>query len=274
MKAKAAIIAKLENNEKELEPLRQRIAELEGKETLEKQEEQALALSEAQLQTVSQQKEVLEEQLRDYTENLDQLQAMISRIPGPSKDSASMSPFERIKQRILSALPASYSIPSVIEIESDQKTYTCKLLETLLQLFQTYLDTQAGQEIEQQLTQQLDTFYEGRSPVLVATTLLNYLHYANGEELADVDASFLNTQSLKGLEPNADSVFFKGQEELREAVQALNVRLAGKNVPSYSVFFFLYLLALRDWVNCIDLSSRPGRCPIPERLQRPTLKCP
>lgn len=273
VKAKAKLIAELESKDGEIEPLRQRIAELEAKETLVKEEEKSLALSEAQLESLSQQKEDLEEQLRDYSENLEQLQTMISRIPGPPlKDG--ISPFDALKQRILTSLPASYIIPSVLEIESDQKSYTCKLLEALLQLFQTYLDTEDGQELEGKLTQQVDILHEGKSRALLATTLLNYLDYANGEELADVDSSFSGNQSLKDLETLADGVFFKRQEDLRDAVQPLNIRLAGKDSPSYPVFFFLYLLALRDWVNCIDLSSRPGKCPLPARLQRQPLKCP
>lgn len=271
VKAKAKIIADLESKDGEIEPLRQRIAELENKDTLEKEEQKSLALAEAQLESLSQQKQGLEEQLNDYTENLEQLQEMISRIPGPPL-SKGISPFDALKQRILISLPASYIIPSVLEIESDQKTYTCKLLEGLLQLFQTYFDTQDGQDLEGKLTQQLDN--EGKPRALLATILLNYLHYANGEELEDVDKSFVGNQSLKDLGTLADGIFFKGQEDLREKVQELNVRLAGKDVPSYPVFFFLYLLALRDWVNCIDLSSRPGKCPLPARLQRPTLKCP
>ncbi len=272
---KADTIAKLEAKEAELEPLRARIAELEGKESLEKADEKSLATASGDLQRISAEKEQLEEQLRDYNENLDQLLKIVQRIPGPAP-SQGTSPFELLKQRILSALPATHFLPTELEIESEQKIYTCKFLETLLHMFQTYFDSEDGQELSNRLTEQLDLLHEGKSRELLAKTLLMHLDYAKGEEIADLDSSmspFPGNQQLKDLETRADVVFFRGQEDLREAVQTMNVRLAGKNLPSYPVFFFLYLLALRDWVNCIDLSSRPRSCPIPERLQR-TLKCP
>jgi hypothetical protein len=274
IKTKEKTIAALEAKEAELEPLRNRIAELEGKESLSKEEQKSLALAETQLQTVSEQKEKLEEQLRDLNENFEQLQSLVSQIPGPPATQGA-SPFEILKQRIFSALPAPYRIPSLLEIESDQKTYTCKFLEALLQLFQTYFDSQEGQELEASLNTQLDILHEGKTRSSLANTLLSVLQYAHSEEYPELDSTFLSgNQPLKELETKADVLFFKGQEDLRKDVQPLNVRLAGKDLPSYPLFFFLYLLALRDWVNCIDLSSRPGKCPIPERLQRPTLKCP
>ena len=276
VRVKAETIAALEAKDGEVEPLRQRIAELESKESLSKEEQKSLSLAEAQLERVSGEKQALEDKLRDYDENLEQLQELVSRIPGP-RPTEGASPFELLKQRILSALPPAYLIPSLLEIESDQSMYTCQFLEALLQLFQTYFDTEAGQELEGRLTEQLDLLQEGKSRKDLAQMLLVCLNYANGEDVPDIDSSaslFSGNQSIKELETKADGVFFKGQEEYREAVQALNVRLAGKDFSSYPVFFFLYLLALRDWVNCIDLSSRPGKCPIPERLKRPTLKCP
>ena len=275
IKTKEKTIADLQAKDTEIEPLRLRIAELEGKESLTKEEQKSLALAETQLQTVSEQKEKLEEQLRDYSENLDQLQELAARIPGPPLPEGS-SPFEILKQRIVSALPSLYLVPSILEIESDQTTYTCKFLEALLQLIQTYLDTKEGQDLESRLNQQLDILHEGKTRDLLAKTLLIFIQYAKGEEEIQEStlSSFSGNEQLKELETTADIVFFKDQPDLREKVQPLNVRLAGNDLPSYPVFFFLYLLALRDWVNCIDLSSRPGKCPIPERLQRPTLKCP
>ena len=138
------------------------------------------------------------------------------------------------------------------------------------------MDTKEGQDLESRLNQQLDILHEGKTRDLLAKTLLIFIQYAKGEEEIQEStlSSFSGNEQLKELETTADIVFFKDQPDLREKVQPLNVRLAGNDLPSYPVFFFLYLLALRDWVNCIDLSSRPGKCPIPERLQRPTLKCP
>jgi DNA repair exonuclease SbcCD ATPase subunit len=276
IKVKERTIQALEAKDTELEPLRLRIADLEAKETLSKEEEKTLALTETQLQSVSEEKEKLEEQLRDYSETLDQLQTLVNRIPGPPPQQG-LSPFEVLKQRIVSALPSTYLVPSILEIESDQTTYTCKFLEALLQLIQSYLDTQEGQELEGRLTEQLDSLQEGKSRDFLANTLLSILHYAKGDQSTDINTAsvslFSGQPQLKDLTTAADLVFFKGQSDLREKIQPFTVRLAGKDLPSYPVSFFLYLLALRDWVNCIDLSSRPGKCPIPERLQRPTLKC-
>lgn len=275
VKVKAQTIVDLQAKEAELEPLRARIAELEGKEVLTKDEEKSLAATQAQLEQLSQEKVKLEEQLADYTENLDQLQALVTRIPGPPPTEGA-SVFDILKQRILSLLPAAHLIPTLLEIESEQKTYTCKFLETLLQLFQNYFDSEDGLDLQNRLTEQLDILHEGTTRAALAKAILSYLDYATGKTNDDFKSSELplaENQILKDLTTRADVVFFKGQEDLREKVQELNVRLAGKDLPSYPTFFFLYLLALRDWVNCIDLSSRPGQCPIPERLQR-TLKCP
>lgn len=275
VKTKAQTIEALQAKEAELEPLRQRVAELEKKESLTKAEEKTLATTTSTLESVSEQRQKLEEKLAEYNENIEQLQLLINRIPGPPPAEGT-SPFDILKQRILSALPSAHLIPSVLEIESEQKTYTCKFLEALLQLFQKYFDSEEGLDLQNRLTEQLDILHEGKTRAVLAKGILLYLQYANGKEIDGIDSSespFPGNQLLKDIATRADVVFFKGQEDLRGTVQELNVRLAGKDLPSYPVFFFLYLLALRDWVNCIDLSSRPGKCPIPERLQR-TLRCP
>lgn len=273
IRAKGETIEALQAKEAELEPLRQRIAELEQKEALTKEEEKTLAATATTLESVSDQRQKLEEKLAEYNENMEQLQLLIQRIPGPPPIEG-LSPFEILKQRILAALPPAFQMPSVLEIESEQKTYTCKFLEALLQLFQTYFDTEAGLELQNRLTEQLDIFHEGKTRAVLAKEILDYLHYANGKEIAaSGESKFPGNQLLIDLETKADGVFFRGKEDSRDQVAELNVRLKGKDLPSYPVLFFLYLLALRDWVNCIDLSSRPGQCPIPERLQR-TLRCP
>ena len=87
------------------------------------------------------------------------------------------------------------------------------------------------------------------------------------EKLAEV-------QELKDLEPSAEALFFKDHEDVRADVEKLNKLLSEKNLPSYPVLFFLYLLALRDWVNCVEINSKPLECPqIPERLLRKEIQC-
>lgn len=273
--AKDKTIAELEAKESELEPLRQRINELEGKETLTAKEQQSLALAETQVERLSQEKTTLEGQLQEFSDQFEELQGLVDRIPS-SLPKEGISPFEVLKQRIYTALPSAFRIPSILEIESDQKTYTCKFLEALLQIVQRYLDSADGQELEGRLTEQLDDLYTSSPIHGVVNTLLLSLNYANATSTSEVDFGTLaENQQLKDadLSTKADGVFFGAQEELRDVVQPLSVRLAGNGLPSYPVLFLAYLLALRDWVNCIDLSSRPGKCPIPERLLRPTLKC-
>jgi hypothetical protein len=79
---------------------------------------------------------------------------------------------------------------------------------------------------------------------------------------------------LKTISAQAETVFLEGQpEEVATQIQSFTKVLDQKDLPSYSVLFLLYLLALRDWVNCIEINSKPLECPqIPPRLQR-TVKC-
>lgn len=281
VKTKNDTIRALEAKDAELEPLRARIAELEGQETLSKEEQQTLATTQAQLEAVSAEKQRLEEQLAEYTENLQELETLVKRIPGP-KPADDASPFDILRQRILAALPSAHLIPSILEVESHQKTYTCNFLKTLLQLVEQYFDSAEGQELQNRLTEQLDALHDGKvwNRNTIAKRIYELLKYSEGHAFGpsyfESDAMFkpfVNHAGLKDLGTMADRVFFTEQETLRSEVQPLNVLLTGKDLPSYPVCFFLYLLALRDWVNCIDLSSRPAACPIPERLQR-TVKCP
>lgn len=273
VRVKAETIAALQAKDAEVEPLRARIAELESKETITKEEQKSLALAEAELERVSGEKQTLEEQLRDYGENLEQLQELVARIPGPPPTEG-VSPFQLLKERILSVLPPAHFIPTELEIQSDQKNYTCTFLQTLLQLFQTYFDSEEGQQLSSQLTEHVDYLHRDASMDTVVKNLLMYLQYANNPtNQAGFLPPFQRYEPLKSLEESANSVFFKVQPDSRETVTPLSEKLAGVNSPSYPILFFLYLLALRDWVNCIDLSSRPTKCPIPARLQR-TVKCP
>ena len=287
VKVKDQTIKELEAKDAELEPLRAKIADLEGQETLSKEGQATLALTEAQLEKVSAEKQRLEEQLAEYSENLQELQTLVERVPAPASvsgenSSSTASPFDLLRQRILAALPAAHLIPSVLEVESHQKTYTCRFLKTLLQLIEVYFDSVEGQELQNRLTEQLDLLHDGKvwDRNTIATRIYELLKYSEGHAFApsyfendSMFKPFVNHAGLKEIEMTADRVFFTKQETLRSEVQPLNVLLSGKDLPSYPVCFFLYLLALRDWVNCIDLSSRPTACPIPERLQR-TVKCP
>lgn len=296
---KDTIITGLREKEEELDTLRSQVATLEEKDRLSKEEKRTLTEKSAQLDRVSSEKQDLEQRLADYQENLDELQTLVSNIPLPeSAGVGSNSPFDQLKRRIMSLIPVRVvdegatfpknilslpilTVPSTLSVKASRNTYFCDFLNALSQLVSKYFDSEQGQTLQTQLTQALDQYNELSIPVRTAEVIQKTLLYAAGkteeptDELNIDDMNELSEiETLKTIAAQAETVFLEGQpEEVATQIQSFTKVLDQKDLPSYSVLFLLYLLALRDWVNCIEINSKPLECPqIPPRLQR-TVKC-
>jgi hypothetical protein len=296
---KDKIISGLREKEEQLDTLRSQVASLEEKDRLSKEEQRTLTEKSAQLDRVSSEKQDLEQRLADYQENLDELQTLVSSIPLPeSAGVGSNSPFDQLKRRIMSLIPVRVvdegvsfpknilslpilTVPSTLSVKASRNAYFCDFLNALSQLVSKYFDSEQGQALQTQLTQALDQYNELSIPVRTAEVIQKTLLYAAGkmeeptDELNVDDMNELSEiETLKTIAAEAESIFLEGQpEEVAAQIQSFNKVLNQKDLPSYSVLFLLYLLALRDWVNCIEINSKPLECPqIPPRLQR-TVKC-
>jgi hypothetical protein len=288
-------IASLKEKESQIESLQAKIKELEEREDTETSEEKT-----RELEKVSAEKQALEEKLADYDENLAELQNLVANV-AISNDNQQKTPFEQLRSRIMSILPVKiiddgsssspkaeqilnlplFSIPSALEIKADLNSYFCDFLEALTQLVSTYFDSDEGQTLQTQFTTVLDSLHTSSTPAETAQLIQKLLLMVadvdpRTEENINDDAvrPLVEQQTLKDLQSQAESLFFSNHEDLRSQVEPMNKQLTEKDLPTYPVLFFLYLLALRDWVNCVEINSRPLQCPqIPERLQRKEIKC-
>ncbi len=288
-------IASLKEKESQIESLQAKIKELEEREDTETSEEKT-----RELEKVSAEKQALEEKLADYDENLAELQNLVANV-AISNDNQQKTPFEQLRSRIMSILPVKiiyddsssspkaeqilnlplFSIPSALEIKADLNSYFCDFLQALTQLVSTYFDSDEGQTLQTQFTTVLDSLHTSSTPAETAQLIQKLLLMVadvdpRTEENINDDAvrPLVEQQTLKDLQSQAESLFFSNHEDLRSQVEPMNKQLTEKDLPTYPVLFFLYLLALRDWVNCVEINSRPLQCPqIPERLQRKEIKC-
>ena len=297
---KEKVIADLRAKEGQLDELRSQVARLEEQDRLSKQEKQTLTQKSAELDRVSAEKQTLEQQIADYEDNLNELQRLVASIPLPEKflNENQDTPFDHLKRKIMSLVPVRVvedeeefpknilslpvlTLPSLLSAKASRNAQFCDFLNGLSQLVSKYFDSEQGQTLERQMTEALDSYGETSIPVRTANILQIALLYAAGKmdeptkELNVADLEDLSQiEALKQMAPQAETLFLEGQpSEVATEIQGYTKILDQKNLPSYPVLFFLYLLALRDWVNCIELNSKPLECPqIPPRLQR-TVKC-
>jgi hypothetical protein len=303
---KDKVIAGLKEKEAQLESLQAQVTALEEKDRLSKDEKRVLQQKTADLDRVSAEKLELEEKLRDYDESLNELQALVSGIPLPEAN-AEKTPFEQLKSRILTLIPVKVvdegeeeeadspapkknilslpilTLPSILSVKASRNSYFCDFLNNLSKLVSKYFDSEQGQVLQEKLTTALDEYnFESSSiPASTAELIQKALLYSAGviqeptNELTLGDFEDLSEITiLKSIAPQAETVFLEGQsEEVATQIQSFTKVLDQKNLPPYPVLFLLYLLALRDWVNCVEINSKPVECPqIPPRLQR-TVKC-
>ena len=297
---KETIIAGLREKETQLDTLRNQVARLEEQDRLSKAEAKTLQEKSSELDRIRTEKQTLEEQLADYQDNINEIQSLVSTIPLPEplSNSNRNTPFDQLKRKIMSLIPVRVvhdeepfpknilslpvlTLPSLLSAKASRNTRFCEFLNALSQLVSNYFDSQQGQALEKQMIVALNSYGEMSIPSRIAQIIQKALLYAAGEieeptnELNVDDLQDLSeVDSLKGLTPQAEALLLEGQPETVVAqIQSFTKVLDQKNLPSYSVLFLLYLLALRDWVNCIQINSKPLECPqIPPRLQR-TVKC-
>jgi myosin heavy subunit len=297
---KEKIIQDLREKETQLDALRTQVTTLEEQDRLSKQDKQALQQKTADLDRLSAEKQTLEQRLADYEDNLNELQRLVASIPLPEKflNANQDTPFDHLKRKIMSLVPVRVvqneeefpknilslpvlTLPSLLSAKASRNTQFCDFLNALSQLVSKYFDSEQGQALENQINEVLNTYGKTSIPERIANIIQIALLYGSGkieetsEEFRGVNFDSLSQiEDLKTIAPQAETVFLEGQpQEVATEIQAYTKVLDQKNLPSYSVLFLLYLLALRDWVNCIQLNSKPLECPqIPPRLQR-TVKC-
>lgn len=299
-KKKDEVIRGLREKEEQLDSLRSEVSRLEEQDQLSKEDTKTLQQKATEVDRLSAEKQTLEQRLADYQENIDELQSLVSSIPLPKawSNSNQNTPFDQLKRRIMSLIPVYVvndtkpfpadilslpvlTLPSLLSAKASRNTRFCDFLNALSQLVSKYFDSEQGQALEKSLTAALDEYNTTSIPARTAIIIQKALLYSAGEieepknSLNAADLEDLGEiASLKPLASQAESVFLEGQpEEVATQIQSYTKILDQKNLPSYPVIFLLYLLALRDWVNCVQINSKPLECPqIPPRLQR-TVTC-
>lgn len=288
---KQKTIQSLQIKEAAMAELQERIKTFEEQEELSKAEKRELEKKTAELERLSQEKQALEEKLAEFEENLGELQTLVSSIETP-KGNGEVTAFQELRNKIMSILPVKVvddslqravnlpilTLPSILEIKADLKSFFCDFLVALTNLFSKYFDSEGGQALQTELTAILDTLFKSSVETLIAMNiqkiLLNVQDKGDKGESESYAEQLAGVQELKNLEASADALFFQYHEDARGDVEKMNKRLSEEDLPSYPVLFFLYLVALRDWVNCVEINSKPLECPqIPERLLRKEIQC-
>lgn len=189
-----------------------------------------------------------------------------------------------------------YFIPSILELKANFVSDYCTFLQTLDDLYSNFFSSDEDTMIEKRLNNVLNTLYgkilpareepitgEFRNaPAGIAEALQHLLVFAieqHRSSFMEKNAAFykqlgeiLNPIQVEFQEQITTTITEKGIDT--EDLEAFDEVVATKGVNSYALVLFLYILSLRDWVNCLDGNlAKPIECPaIPESLKRPEMK--
>jgi hypothetical protein len=195
------------------------------------------------------------------------------------------------------------SVPDMLELKAEFVKEICTFISMLTTMFESVRERNLGTILPQLSTSVLDPLYKERLPDLGLTSESN-LQYGFNKQPARValllqyalmyanstDAEFEGTEyrpfyeRISGLvedllrdgtiRQRLRASALESEEISEDKFTELETRLAptGYTQP-YEALFYLYVLALRDFLNCLDNVTKPVECPtIPPILERKEVK--
>ncbi len=196
------------------------------------------------------------------------------------------------------------AVPDILELKAEFVKEICSFISTLTTMFEKARERELGSILPQLSTAILDSLYKETLPDLGLTSETN-LQYGFNKQPARV-ALLLQYALVYGNSTEGEfegkeyrsfyeristliESLFSRDETIRQRLRAsaleseditqdvltqFESRLASTGYTGpYEVLFFLYALALRDFLNCLDNVTKPVECPtIPPILERKEVK--
>ncbi len=164
-------------------------------------------------------------------------------------------------------------LPSILELRAIMIRDHCHFLEVLSKMMDFYIDPSV-EEITQKI---LNDTYE--QSVFVAQAIQAVMQFLSTKDASVLEPYLAFYETLRTVVDPHDAEelqnTFIGQGTDYEEFEKLNDALQEEGLVEYPTLFYLYILALRDWVNCIENISKPLECPqIPPNLRRNQVQCP
>lgn len=295
----------LQKKDQQMAEAQKKLQALQDLEIVSRTQRQEIAALQGQLKKMSRERMAVEAELGQYKS----LQSLVESIR-PNVNTSSMSPFEQFSARLqkmmsdrkgLVAVVRPSSSESKSQEASDSKEFVGGGeeqgeseeidLPSILELKATMLRDYC--EFLIVLSKLYERFYEDETDLLdKATSVLREVNSSPQEVAKAIQAALLhatgdNTNSLephKSLYQTLRTVLSSKEEFFEEAlqkkgvaledIQAANEKLQAAELPTYPALFYVYILALRDWINCVENISKPLECPqVPPNLRNPQVQC-